>query len=136
MKKLLIGSLLTLSLGSKAIASSNKICFGSTKSEETKGVVILATIDNQKVLLNTTKTIYGQAFGNDYYGGKTYPSRNSTVKGRDGKLYLEYNGENSDYQDIIMVDSELLKNGTTGLLQIRARGEGFFNSVFVCKDSK
>jgi hypothetical protein len=33
-----------------------------------------------------------------------------------------------------MIDQELLKTGTSGLIQIRARGEGYFNAVYVCKD--
>ncbi len=60
----------------------------------------------------------------------------TSTKGRDGKIYLNYKGEFTDYQDEILVDQELLKQGTTGLLQIRARGEVFFNNAFVCKDSQ
>jgi hypothetical protein len=48
---------------------------------------------------------------------------------------LQYKGEQSDYQDIILVEQSLLQAGTTGSLQIRARGEGFFNSAFICRDS-
>lgn len=125
MKNLLILSLMTLTLSNGAFASS-KICFGSTKSDDTKGLVITAEINQQNI---TIKTIKG-----DSYNG-TYPTYNSIVRGRDGKIYLEYKGENTDYQDVIMVDQDLLSDYSTGLLQIRARGEGFFNSVFVCKDN-
>lgn len=133
MKKMI--GLLVLLASTSSFGASNKVCFGSTKNDDTKGVVLSAKIEQKQIYLKTIKTGNGQSFGPEYYGGGTYPSYNSKVSGRDGKVYLEYKGENSDYQDVIMVDSELLKQGTTGLLQIRARGEGFFNSVFVCKDS-
>lgn len=123
---LLLSSLVLLSTSS--VFASSKVCFGSTKNDETKGKVMLAQIDVKHVSLKTIK-------GGEYYNG-TYPTYGSVVRGRDGKTYLEYKGENSDYQDVIMVDQELLKNSTTGLLQIRARGEGFFNSVFFCKDAR
>lgn len=112
---------------SYAFAASSKVCFGSTKSEDTKGVVMLAQIDGQRITLKTLK-------GGPYNG--TFAAYHSHVDGRDGKVYLEYKGENVDYQDVIMVDQYLLQNGTTGLLQIRARGEGFFNAVYVCKDGQ
>lgn len=110
-------------------AVSKKVCFGSTKDEDTKGVVVLAEITQKQVTLTTIK----KGFGDFNYNG-TFPSFNTTVKGRDGKVYLEYEGDSSDYQDVIMIDSTLLKSATSGLLQIRARGEGFFNFVLVCKD--
>ena len=112
-------------LTSTAFAASHKICFGSTKSDETRGVVLSLSFDTQNVSLKTLKGDYSQG---------TYPAYHTSVKGRDGKTYLEYKGENSDYQDVIMIDSELLKPATSGLLQVRARGEGFFNAVFVCRD--
>jgi hypothetical protein len=134
MKRVLIlGVLMTLSLSSGALASS-KICFGSTKNDDTKSVVLSAKIDAQKIFLKTVKA--GGTFGDGYYNGATYPALHTSVHARDGKTYLQYNGEDSDYQDTIMVDETLLKEGTTGLLQIRARGEGFFNFVFVCKDDR
>lgn len=89
-----------------------------------------AAITKEKVTLKTLKE------GSDFQYNGTYPSYHTTTNGRDGKVYLEYKGENSDYQDVIMIDRELLKAGTKGLLQIRARGEGFFNSVFVCRDNR
>jgi hypothetical protein len=119
-------TILALSLSSSAFASS-KICYGSTKSDDTKGLILNAEISRKSVAIKPVK-------GETYDG--TYETYGTKVNGRDGKTYLEYKGENSDYQDVIMIDSELLKEGTTGLLQIRARGEGFFNSVFVCKDSE
>ena len=112
-------------LGSTAMASTSKICFGSTKSEDTKGLVFSAKID--------AKTITFKAIKGETYDG-TYPAYKTSTHGRDGKTYLEYKGEDNDYQDVIMVDEALLNDSTTGLIQFRARGEGFFNSVFVCKD--
>ena len=126
MKKFIL--VLSFALGSTAMAATNKICYGSTKSDDTKGVILSAVIDAGTVTLKT--------LSNDEFYEGSFPSYNSKVKGRDGKVYLEYKGGNLEYQDVIMVDEALLKNGTTGLLQIRARGEGFFNSVFVCKDAK
>lgn len=126
MKMFFAISILTVTLGSNALASS-KVCFGSTKNEETKGLVMTAEITEGQIILKTVK--------GDFYNG-TYSAANSTINGRDGETYLEYNGEDSDYQDDIMVDQNLLQDSTTGLLQIRARGEGFFNSVFVCKDAR
>jgi len=127
MKKQIIISVLGMILTSTAMASSSKVCFGSTKNDETKGIVLSAEIGRKEITIKTLK-------GESYNG--TYPSYKSSVQGRDGKTYLEYKGEDSDYQDVIMVDQALLQDSTTGLLQIRARGEGFFNSVFVCKDAK
>ncbi len=123
MKKFFAASVAVTVLASNAMASS-KVCFGSTKSDDTKGIVISAEISAKEVTLKSIK-------GDGYEG--TFPAYNSTVNGRDGKIYLEYEGANSDYQDVVMVDQTLLKKGTTGLLQIRARGEGFFNSVYFCK---
>lgn len=127
MKTSLSVALLALALGTNAVASS-KICFGSTKDETTKGVVMTAEINESEISFKTIKGDY------DYTG--TYPTRNSTVNGRDGKTYLNYEGRDGEYQDIVMVDSTLLEAGTTGLIQIRARGEGFFNFAFVCKDAQ
>jgi len=112
-------------LGSIVMAASNKVCFGSTKNDDTRGIVLSVEVSTKDITIKTLK-------GNSYNG--TYPSYNTTTHGRDGKTYLEYKGEKNDYQDVIMVDEALLNDSTTGLLQIRARGEGFFNSVFVCKD--
>ncbi len=127
--------LLAMILSSTAFAASNKVCFGSTKDDDTKGVILSAKIGTRAIYLKTIKTGNGQVFGDEYYGGGTYPTYNQKVQGRDGKTYLSYKGEDTDYQDVIMVDQVLLKARTTGLLQIRARGEGFFNHVFVCKDA-
>lgn len=107
--------------------ASSKICFGSTKDDSTKDVVMTAEISTTEI---TLKTIKG-----DFYYNSTYPSYNSLFTARNGKVYLTFEGENSDYQDTIMVDQVLLNDSTEGLIQIRARGEGFFNSVFFCKDA-
>jgi hypothetical protein len=131
MKKLI--SLLVMLASVSSFAESNKVCFGSTKNEDTKGTVMLAKINKKTITLKTIK--YKYEYYNEYYEG-TYPTYGTTTKGRDGKIYLNYKGEFTDYQDEILVDQELLKQGTTGLLQIRARGEGFFNNAFVCKDSQ
>lgn len=131
MKTLASTLLLLLVTGSFADAST-KVCFGSKQDEETKGVVWTAEISEQAITLKTIKTA-GRDFQN--YDG-TYPTYGTTVKAHSGKVYLEYEGNYGDQQDVIMVDQELLKEGTTGLLQIRSRGEGYFNSVFVCKDDQ
>ena len=116
-----------VTLGSNAMASS-KVCFGSTKGDDTKGVVIHAEISQDEV---TIKAVKGEVTEG------TFPTYGTTVEGRDGKTYLKYKGSNdSDYQDVIMIDEALLDDSTSGLLQIRARGEGFFNRVFVCKDAR
>jgi hypothetical protein len=127
-----VGLLLALSLivGGQTFAASNKVCFGSRNNDETKGVTMTAKITKKTVTLKTLR----EGNGNPYNG--TYPTYGTTVKGRDGHVYLEYKGESSDYQDVIMIDEALLKSGTTGLIQIRARGEGFFNNVFVCRDNQ
>ena len=121
-------SILTLAslLSASAYGSSMKICFGSTKSDDTKGVVITAEINYHEIKIQTIKGELG-------YNG-AYNALNGAVRGRDGQTYLTYNGERTDYQDVILVDQELLRSVTTGLIQIRARGEGFFNLVFKCRD--
>lgn len=127
----IIVSALTISSGAiAASASTKKVCFGSKQNDDTRGVVMTAEISKAQVALKTVKE--GQSSDFNYNG--TFPTYNKTVNGRDGKVYLTYRGKNSDYQDVIMVDEALLKKAATGLLQIRARGEGFFNSTFVCKD--
>jgi hypothetical protein len=128
MKNILV-SVLLLSFSSAAFAASNKVCFGSTKDPDTKGVIMLAKLSPKAIVL---KTIKGLDFD---YNGTFHVYPNTVVKGRDGKTYLQYDGRRGDYQEVILVNKDLLKTGTMGLLQIRARGEGFFNSVFVCKDS-
>jgi hypothetical protein len=121
-----ISLVLAALLGTNAMAS-NKTCYGSTKSDDTKGLVMSADIEANSIVLKPIK-------GETYNG--TYPRFAQNVKGRDGVTYLQYTGEDTDQQDYIMVDQALLSHGTTGLLQIRSRGEGYFNSVFVCRDSK
>jgi hypothetical protein len=114
-------------LSSNVFASTSKICFGSTKDDTTKGVVLQVDVNKKEI---TVKTIKGGFDHND-----TYPTYGTVVNGRDGQVYREYQGDSSDYQEVVMADQELFKKGTSGLLQFRARGEGFFNAVFVCKDS-
>ncbi|MBY0471127.1 hypothetical protein K2X30_08175 [bacterium] len=126
MKKIGLAMLVSAGLVSNAMAS-DKVCFGSKNNDETRGAIIKVEISKKEVSIRVVK------WENDYYNG-TFPAYNSTVKGRDGKTYMEYKGASTDYQEVILVDQELLKTGTTGLLQFRARGEGFFNSVFVCRD--
>lgn len=131
MNRALFVALFALPFASNAMAS-NKICFGSTKNDDTKGVVLSVEVERTDL---TIKTLNTNRWGDLNYNG-TYPSLNRTIKGRDGVVYLTYEGERSEYQDIIMVNPTLLKEGTTGLIQIRARGEGFFNSTFFCKDPR
>ena len=125
MKKLFI-ALTSMTISAGAFASS-KVCFGSTNNPDTRGVVMTAQITKNEITLKTIK-------GDPYDG--TYETYSSTSKGRDGKVYLHYKGMMTDYQDVILVDEALLQKGTSGLLQIRARGEGFFNSVYFCKDGR
>jgi hypothetical protein len=132
MNKLIAGSiLLLLAMTTEAFATS-KICFGSKKNEATSGVIMLATITPLEITMKTLKRTGDFSEG---YDGK-FPALQQFIKGRDGKTYVTYKGQVTDYQDIVMVDQSLLQDGTTGLLQIRARGEGFFNSVFLCKDAR
>ena len=133
MKKVIFLFAFAVGTNSFAQTISNKICFGSTKDQATKGVVMQALINNQTI---TLKTIKIQSTVNSLNYNGTFLTYNSPVKGRDGKIYLSFKGLFNEYQDVILADSELLKRGTTGLLQIRARGEGFFNSVFMCKDAQ
>ncbi|MGZ3771272.1 MAG: hypothetical protein ACXVCP_09590 [Bdellovibrio sp.] len=128
MKNSLTIYVLGMILSSTTMASTSKVCFGSKNNNDTNGVVLTAEIDAQNITLNAIK-------GDFYYNGGTYPVYKSTVKGRDGKTYVTYKGQYTDYQEYIVVDEALLQSSTTGLLKIRARGEGFFNSVFVCKDA-
>jgi len=128
--KSILSTLLILSASSWAGTAATKICFGSRQSEDTRGVVMTAKITKKSVTLKTIKES-----SNFSYDG-TFPAYGTKVNAKDGHVYLEYEGDNSDYQDVIMVDENLLTNNTKGLLQIRARGEGFFNHVFVCKDNE
>jgi hypothetical protein len=130
MKVQLVILVLATVLGSTAMASTSKICFGSTKGDDSiKGTILGLEVTTEQV---TIKPIKG-----DNEEEATYPAYNTSVHGRDGKLYLEYKGyDDGEYQTVLMVDQELLHNGTTGLLQFRARGEGFFNSVYFCRDAK
>lgn len=114
-----------------AFAASNKVCFGSTKDHASQGLVMLASISQENVSLKTIKENNFQ----DAYNG-VFPSYSRSVAGKDGHSYLTYKGQDSDYQDVILVDSALLSDGGTGLLQIRGRGEGFSNTVYFCKDAK
>jgi hypothetical protein len=127
MKISLFVSMLILALGSSSVAATKKTCYGSTNSSETKGAVMTAEIEKNQVTLKSVK-------GTNYEG--TFPTYNSVVHGRDGKTYLEYEGNSDEYQNIILVDEALLEESTTGLIQIRARGEGFFNFVYVCRDAR
>lgn len=128
--KNLLGLIATFvfSVSSLTSAATNKICFGSKQDDDTRGVVMSATISKKSVTLKTLKE------GSNFSYNGSYPTYGTKVKGRDGHIYLEYKGENLDYQDVIMVDEDLLQAETKGLLQIRARGEGFFNDVFFCRD--
>ncbi len=124
-----------LSFGATCFASTPKVCFGSKSNDTTKGVVLSVNIDEKEIYIKTVKDGNGQTFGSEYYGGKSYPSLSKQIAGKDGKTYKTFKGEDSDYQDIILVDELLFNSGSSGLIQIRARGEGFFNSSFFCKDT-
>jgi hypothetical protein len=117
--------LLTLVTTTAAMAGTTKVCFGSKESEDTRGIILSIKVNKKEI---TIKTIKG-----DSYNG-TYSAYNTSVQAHNGKTYLEYKGEYVDQQDVIMVDQDLLQKETSGLLQIRSRGEGYFNAVYFCKD--
>src|ERR1700721_1488472 len=127
MKAILLVGVLVVSIGSTLFAASSKICFGAIKNEETKGSILSLEISDAAISVRNIKGDY------DYDG--VYPAYNSSVNGRDGRVYYEFKGRNTDYQDVVMIDEALFNDGTTGLFQIRARGEGFFNAVFQCRDA-
>lgn len=107
--------------------ASSKICFGSSKDEDTNGVVITAEINKDTISIRTRE--------GEFYNG-TYPSYKSIVKGADGKLYHEYKGANYYFQEVIMVDELLLHNKSTGLIQFRTKGESGINYSFECHDTR
>lgn len=119
--------ILIAALFSANAMAANKVCFGSKQDSYTKDMVMVAEITAENVKLTTTKA------GEFEYNG-TYPNSGETLKGDDGVQYLDFLGEYVDVQDHILINESLLNSGTTGLLQIRGRGEGFYNYVFVCRD--
>jgi hypothetical protein len=134
LKTATVTALFALVLLPLTASAASKICFGSTISENTKGAVVSIEFNQAQIVIKTLKGGGGETPENGYNG--TYPAYGTQTKAFSGKIYIEYKGEDVDQQDVIMVDSELFKTGTTGLLQIRSRGEGYFNSVYVCKDAK
>jgi hypothetical protein len=127
MKLFLVICAFTIFASNNVLASS-KICFWSANNNETKGAILNVETSDAALSIRNIKGDF------DYEG--VFIGYNSTVNGRDGHVYYEFKGRNSDYQDVIMLDEALFNDGTTGLLQFRARGEGFFNSVFVCRDAR
>ena len=136
MKKVILSSLVATLMTSSVFASSEKVCFGSTKNSDTIGVILSVKIEQDKINISTIDK--GADLGSEnYYKAKNYPALDKTIQSRDGKIYLTYKGSDSgDWQDIIVADSGLLNRGTTGLLQIRSRGESYSQLVYVCKDAK
>lgn len=135
MKKVILSSLVATLMTSSVFASSEKVCFGSTKNSDTIGVILSVKIEQDKINISTIDK--GADLGSEnYYKAKNYPALDKTIQSRDGKIYLTYKGADSDWSDVILADSQLLNQGTTGLLQIRSRGESYSQLVYVCKDAK
>ena len=131
----LISTLVLLFVSQISFSMTEKICFGSTRSDDTKGAILGIKVDQNKIAIKTLKRESGQDWGEGIYdGSKIYPTYNRTSTSRNGKVFNEYKGEKSEYQDVIMVESVLLEENSQGLLQIRRRGEGFFNFAFFCKN--
>ena len=128
MKNALIFSTLFLVLAATHAQAATKVCFGSTKSDDTKGQVLIADISEDKLIVKSIK-------GDTQEG--TFDIKNYTIKGRDKVTYMVFDGGRADDCGTeILVNPALLGEGTTGLLQFRCRGEGFFSSVYVCKDEQ
>lgn len=120
-------------MSANSFGASNKVCFSTSKVPEIKDLVILADITSKTVTLKTfgasKRKLEEQLNG-------TYSAKGTSAGDWDGKTYLGYRKRNADYRDVILVDSELLKPGNKGRLRMYARGEFFFNAVFVCDDSQ
>jgi hypothetical protein len=127
MKTSIIVSMFALVLGSNAFATS-KICYGSTASDNTKGAIIKVDITDSQIVMKIVKGAGDEG---------TFPVMKWVVHGRDGNTYLTYDDPTGDEGGTsVLVDESLLNESTTGLLQLRWRGEGFSNYVYVCRDAQ
>ena len=124
MKKLLVLALIGFGISTCSYASE-KICFGMG---DKKG-------DRFVINVSADKVVFSECKGSmeDFLHG-TYKN-SGTVKGKDGKTYLEFYLGNFDDAYYLLVDKVLLKKGTKAYAKVRGRGEGFEQDTFFCKDS-
>lgn len=90
-------------------------------NEGKQGDSLVASISEQWVTIS----------GHHWAG--TYPRMiGEDVQGRDGKTYYSYNAGYNDGANHVLVDWRLLASGSSGLLKLRGRGEGFFERRYFC----
>ncbi len=126
MKKLYSIAFIGLSLSLTASAASEKICFGSG---DAKGIRFVLTITKKTAVVSAAQ-------GSNAEGIEGKFQANGEVAGRDGKNYLSYAVSNVEGPTDLLVDSELLHSGTTGLAKVRWRGEGYSQSTYFCRDNQ
>lgn len=126
----MIAVLFAMLLATTNAMASAKLCIGGAKNQYTKGFVIRFELDAKQIVWKTLKPT-----DSEFSFNTTYPAYEKPVHGHDGKIYLTYKGESNDYQEIILVDQDLLRGSTSGVIKVRGRGEGFFEDLYFCKDA-
>ncbi|MEQ1876412.1 MAG: hypothetical protein ABL958_07185 [Bdellovibrionia bacterium] len=130
MKKSAIFALVVFAISLSAFAApSTKVCFFAGGDLGEKGDRILATIASTKIKVQNLK-------GESAWEGVHTRKAKDLIKGKDGKTYLDFYYGGDEGCNTILVDANLLRNTTTGLIKFRCRGEGFGETVFFCRDNQ
>ena len=123
-------SLLVLAFSLNAFAvPASKICFYAGGDLGQKGDRFVALIASTKLKVTNLK-------GEGAWEGTFTRQPNAQVKGKDGKVYLDFNAGFDEGCTTILVDAGLVRNTTTGLIKFRCRGEGFGETKYFCRDNQ
>jgi hypothetical protein len=136
MKKI-IGSLLVILVSASSFALSNKVCYGSAKSTETKGVILNVSIERDQIFVKKIQQGPGTVvFADKHYSYGTYAAYNTKINSNTKKAFLAFKGEEpaSDYADVILVQAVLLEKEMSGLLKMISIDESFEDRIFLCKN--
>jgi hypothetical protein len=116
---------LSLILSASAFAASKKTCFGVAEAKGQSFTVRL-----------TQKTAVVSKAEGELEGLEGPFERIEDTQGRNGKNYITYDLGTNDGTNHLLVEEGLLKARTKGYAKVRNRGEGFFESSYLCRDSK
>jgi hypothetical protein len=125
--KAVFTAILVLAASASASAKGSKVCFGT---DDAKGSRFSVEVSRHQIVISD---VVGDA-AEGYEGTYKYSGQ---LTGRDGKKYGEFPTRICDSGcAVILVDDKLSSAGSKGRIKLRWRGEGFQETVFLCRDSK
>jgi hypothetical protein len=109
--------------------AADKVCFYAGGSYGYKGDYFLAQVTTKKMVTKNVK-------GENAWEGTFENPKGATVKGKDGKTYLDFYADGYEGCNTILVDQALTLKGGMGLIKFQCRGEGFNQEKYFCRDNK